>query len=397
MALPTSSIVEVTITSASTPAAPVELGQTLAIVAHDGAVSDGDRFTIGSNRQAFVSKFAADSEAVKVASAYFGASPAAKPLIIGQWNAAGGSAEKPVTVLNEVVDQQFNFVVLGAGSQDVGASPVSGGVTLSLTDFVGAGGLSAAMPDHALAFIDTHSVTAYAPLADPAVHVADAIGGADVANMAAIYVQDTEGTYAGAALAARMSAINFDAPNSLFNPKFKTLAGVEGSRDITESGLVNLRAKHCNYYSMYGSGESFFADGYMGDGSWMDTRYWQIWLRSELQNELYNLLRTRNRVTQDARGLADIKEAMNTVLERGRVNGGIAPGTLTPARLQEVITATGNPDFDPYLPRGYFTHIPPVSTLTATQRAARQAPTPVAWLTGAGAINELSVQVVFEN
>ena len=406
MALPTDSIVQVTITSASVPSAPVEIGRTLAIVARDGAVGDNDdRFTVGGSRETFAAsaKFPSGSEGLAVASAYFGASPAAKPLIIGEWNAANASTEKPVTVLNAAGDQQFNFVIMDARSQGIGATeaPVTGGVTLALTDFVGPSGVSSAIPSHALAFIDSHDANAYGAVQDPAVGVPDAIGAGDVKNMAAIYVQraagaNPKGSYAGAALAARMSAIDFTAPNSLLNPKFKTLTGVEGSNDITPAGVENLRLKHCNYYSRYGVNDSFFADGYMGDGSWIDTRYWQIWLQQELQNDLYTLLRTRNRVTQDARGLADIKQVINGVLERGRINGGIAPGTLSSERLHEVITATGNAEFDPYLPRGYYTYVPPITTLTATQRAARQAPTPVSWITGAGAINELSIQVVME-
>lgn len=113
---------------------------------------------------------------------------------------------------------------------------------------------------------------------------------------------------------------------------------------------------------------------------------------------MYNLLRqSPAKIPQTSEGVAAVQGAIERVCEQGVVNGGAAPGQLSPALAADVRAATGNEDFSGYLSTGYLVSIADPATQTQAERNTRAAPPARIWIKGSGAINFADIDITFEN
>ena len=202
--------------------------------------------------------------------------------------------------------------------------------------------------------------------------------------------------YKGIEAAALLSGINLRVSGSLTTLKFKTF-GIGTADEITPAQASELRRKRINFYANY-SGGPFYAEGVTNKpGVFADTRYFLDWLVNEVEVDMLNLLRSQGRIPLTRLGIATLKDTLVRSFERGVRNGGIAPGTVSPAMTAEIRRVTGNDDFDGMLTSGYLVNVEPVSELPQADRDAREAPAVNCYIKGSGAVHFVNIGIVFEN
>ena len=197
-------------------------------------------------------------------------------------------------------------------------------------------------------------------------------------------------------LAGRLSTVNFDGQNTLITAKFKSLPGTAPDV-LTTAQKEELDRKRVGYYTRFGP-DAIFAEGWMLNGDWIDSRYWLDWITNAIQTEVYNLLRQHpTRVPQTDSGVASITAAINRVCGAGRRNGGIAPGRVSEALAHDIRLATNNPSFDGTLTLGYLVSVGSIAGQSQGERDARMAPPISVWLKASGAIHSAEVRLIFTN
>ena len=197
-------------------------------------------------------------------------------------------------------------------------------------------------------------------------------------------------------LAGRLSTVNFDGQNTLITAKFKSLPRTVPDV-LTTAQKEELDRKRVGYYTRFGQ-DAIFAEGWMLNGDWIDSRYWLDWITNAIQTEVYNLLRQHpTRVPQTDSGVASITAAINRVCGAGRRNGGIAPGVVSEALAHDIRLATNNPSFDGTLTLGYLVSVGSIADQSQGERDARMAPPISVWLKASGAIHSAEVRLIFTN
>ena len=197
-------------------------------------------------------------------------------------------------------------------------------------------------------------------------------------------------------LAGRLSTVNFDGQNTLITAKFKSLPRTVPDV-LTTAQKEELDRKRVGHYTRFGP-DAIFAEGWMLNGDWIDSRYWLDWITNAIQTEVYNLLRQHpTRVPQTDSGVASITAAINRVCGAGRRNGGIAPGRVSEALAHDIRLATNNPSFDGTLTLGYLVSVGSIADQSQGERDARMAPPISVWLKASGAIHSAEVRLIFTN
>ena len=200
--------------------------------------------------------------------------------------------------------------------------------------------------------------------------------------------------FAGLAAAAKMSAWNLAALGAGYTLDGKILSGILPT-PLTESEQLELEGKNVSYYESVGThnrlvgGETF--------GSWADARYWIDWFQSRLQFELIRLLSVLPVVPYTDQGMQIILSKIAEVCEEGVRNGGIAPGVLSSELAGSVRQITGNSQFDGILDAGYLIYSLPVAQVSQSDRDVRRGPPISLWVKGSSAIQEIDINVNFEN
>ena len=202
--------------------------------------------------------------------------------------------------------------------------------------------------------------------------------------------------YLNMSIAARMSAVNFAAPNSLITAKFKTCPGFSADT-FTPTELSELRRKRWNYYTKF-SGDAIYAEGEtFADGGWIDVQYGLDWLTDAVEINVWNLLRRAGKVPQTDVGLMSIRAEIEQAMEEAVTNGLIAPGTVSADIVADIQTATGNVDFDGELTSGYLVHVGSLAAQSQTDRESRISPAWVVWAKGSGAIHEIDIEIRYNS
>ena len=194
--------------------------------------------------------------------------------------------------------------------------------------------------------------------------------------------------------AARLSSVNFSIPNSLITMKFKSLPGTLADI-VSTTEKTELDRKQVNHYSPV-AGVNIYQEGTTLAG-FIDVQYWLDWIVNAIQVDVFNLLRTSQRVPLTSEGIAQVKNVADGICRQGVVNGGIAPGTLSEAVSGDVRARTGNMEFSGLLSSGYLIYVPPINTLTQGQRDTRQLPPLSVWFKGSGAVHFADFALLFEN
>ena len=185
-------------------------------------------------------------------------------------------------------------------------------------------------------------------------------------------------------LLALMSSQNLGNPASIITPHLKPLPGVQPT-EITETQRVELVRKRANVYTTVG-GLPSLVGGYAGKaGSWLDAVWWLLWIKNEMEINIFNAQRASRRFNTAQLG-DTIAQVMRTAVQ----SGGAQPGGKVSASIkQDIIQTTGNYDFDGILPSGHLTWIELPSARSDLDRENRVGKFKT-WIAPADAIHEVT-------
>ena len=200
--------------------------------------------------------------------------------------------------------------------------------------------------------------------------------------------------YMAASPVARLSAVNYAAPNSVTTLKFRTLPNVSPD-GYSRSQVEALRGKNINFYVRYG-GESTYAEGVMMDGGWADEVAWLDWFVAEVERDVFGHLRRAPKVPLTNAGLQALRNTVEGPCRMGVANGGLAPNNVSDELTRVIRDTTGDQNFDGRLSAGYLIWVPPISSLSQSQRDNRELPPFKIWGKGAGAVHGFEADFTFE-
>ena len=205
-----------------------------------------------------------------------------------------------------------------------------------------------------------------------------------------------EANYQSASVAGFLSAINFSQPNSIATINLKSLPGFTPD-NLNSTERRELGRKRVNYLDSV-IGLDAYRQGWTTDERlFADSQAWLIWMEAQIQLNVFSLLRSAPAIPQTAAGVETLKATIERALEGGVRNGGIAPGTVSPAMRQDIRTTTGDDSFDGELSKGYKVFIGNLSDQTQIDRAARKAPPIKVWVKSSGAIHSVDITLIYEN
>ena len=178
------------------------------------------------------------------------------------------------------------------------------------------------------------------------------------------------GNYNSMFLAAFFAGRHLDRGGVLRNPNGSIPIGITPD-ELTQPEYDAAIGKRANIIRDRGTQYSTIIREGMStvQGMTLDNLYGQLWLKKAIGAALGNLMIGDNwlPLTETGRQLATA--AIETVLERGKRNGVIAPsGNFTSGTVARFVALTGNPAFPTFTSTGYFIFSLPVSTITAEHR-----------------------------
>ena len=167
-------------------------------------------------------------------------------------------------------------------------------------------------------------------------------------------------------LLALLSSQNLNQPGSIITPHLKSLPGARPTR-ITETQRRELERKRTNVYTTVG-GSPALVGGYTGRaGSWADAVWFLLFLKNELELSIFNAQRASRRFNT-----AILTDTVTGVMEVAVRSGGVMPGgQVNSSTKQEIISVTGNNDFDGTLVAGYLLWVEQPSARSDLDREAR--------------------------
>ena len=202
--------------------------------------------------------------------------------------------------------------------------------------------------------------------------------------------------YLSLSVAARLSGVNLSGANSLITLNLKQMPNITPDSDLTTTQINELTRKNMNYYTKFGSSSAFRDGRNLKPGIWTDVRFFLDWFVDAAQTAAFNALYSSNRIPQTPSGMATIREAIEGVCRNAIRNGGVAPGTVQPSTKADIITVTGNEEFNGFLSNGYLIHAGSLADQSQAARNNREAPQFRVWLKGSGAIHEIDIDITME-
>jgi hypothetical protein len=174
--------------------------------------------------------------------------------------------------------------------------------------------------------------------------------------------------YAAAAAAGKAMGLNTGAAGSYFTEKFKQLAGV-ATEPLSQTQVSNIEALNVNLYLSYANGSySWLEQGVQAAGVFFDEVLFLDMLASQLQTAGVNLLVSVPALPITDAGVRQLVSVLSQVCDNFKSIGFIAPSGVWNGQTVGPVTA------GTALPKGYYIYAPSVSTLTGSQRSARQFP-----------------------
>lgn len=197
----------------------------------------------------------------------------------------------------------------------------------------------------------------------------------------------TSSAYAAISAFGRLITVDFTANKSMISLMYKTEPGVVAEA-LTSPQAAALDAKRYNYYAGYDNGKYIFEAGTCCGDAYIDEIFGADWLKLRIQSDVFNAFYTNpTKIDQTDQGNNDILTVIESSLDAGVNNGLLAPGTWTSGGFGQL--ATGD-----FLPKGYYTYAPPVSTQTTGDRGARKSVSFQVAAKFAGAINTSDIAVI---
>jgi len=160
---------------------------------------------------------------------------------------------------------------------------------------------------------------------------------------------------------------------------FKTLAAVSPA-ELTVTQMQALQEANISYYTEYGN-KYITQGGKTVGGEWIDVIRFMLWLKSFMQECVYNLFVTHPKIPYTDNGIAQVQTQMVYALKRGQAMGGIAPTEYD---------EDGNP-----VP-GYTVTVPRARDLTQAERSSRELKNCKFTARLAGAIHYVEIRGVLE-
>ncbi len=193
-----------------------------------------------------------------------------------------------------------------------------------------------------------------------------------------------------AAYAGRLLCVEFEGSNTMLTMHMKDLIGIVPDTGITQTILESCKTIGADVYAYFGPLPKVFSTG---GNTFVDQIYGTQWLVFGLQVSVFNAIATTfTKIPQTEPGMAILRNAVTSVLQRAVTNGFAAPGAWNspqlfgdPAALKENV-----------LLYGWYVFSAPVNLQSQTQREERIAPLIQAAVKLAGAVQEANV-IVFLN
>ena len=202
--------------------------------------------------------------------------------------------------------------------------------------------------------------------------------------------------YKDVSIAARFSAVNFNANNSVITAKFKQLPSLKPDV-ISLTQLKELEKKRTNYYTQFATRAVYSEGTTFSDDAYIDVRYALDWFVNAIQVDIFNLLYSSGRIPQTHQGEAVIVDVINRVCVQAVANGMIAGNHVSESMKNDIILTTGNNDFDGVLANGYLIWSQPIADQPQSERNARKSTAKKVWLKSSGAIHSIEVILSLEN
>lgn len=191
--------------------------------------------------------------------------------------------------------------------------------------------------------------------------------------------------YAIASFLAKILTTNWGGSNTTITLMFKDEPLVV-SENLSTTQANAIDAKNGNVYAAYNNGQSIIQSGITPSGQYVDTVIGCDWLRGAIQSTCFNLLRAQPKIPQTDAGMHQLGTAIESVLSQAVRNGLLAPGIWTGPSFGQLTTGDT-------LSKGYYVFVPPLSSQSTTDRAARRSVSIRVAVKLAGAVQHVDVLV----
>ena len=199
---------------------------------------------------------------------------------------------------------------------------------------------------------------------------------------------DNAGAQPDVGLLALMSSQNLNNRASIITAHAKVVPGVLAS-DITPTQYEELKRKRVNVVAPVGGVSRLVGGTTSRAGYWLDAQWWLLWIKNEMQLAVWDAMGASRRLTS-----GQLTDAVTEVLEKGVRNGGIMPGGVVNATTKaDIISSTGNQEFNGTIAAGYVLWVERQSVRTASDRANRLGRFK-AWLAPSEAIHEVMGDII---
>lgn len=192
--------------------------------------------------------------------------------------------------------------------------------------------------------------------------------------------------YAVGSIFGRAFSVDFTAQNSVITLDFKQEPGIT-AETITEAFSQSLIANNCNVFVNYSNSAAILQPGVMANGGWFDVIYTTDWYANNLQTALFNALYTTpTKIPQTEAGINQLVAVAENCGAQAVTNGMLAAGVWTGPPIGSIVTGQT-------LTKGYYTYTIPLSSQSASDRAARKSPTIQQAIKLAGAVQSVNAIV----
>ena len=218
-------------------------------------------------------------------------------------------------------------------------------------------------------------------------------GGNNYSGTCCIY--DPNNSYLAWMMGGYAASLDFGAVNGRTTAAFRSQSGIAASV-TNETAAENLIANGYNYYGVYATANQNFLFFYPGSISgpfqWLDSYVNQIWLNSELQLALMELLTQIPSIPYNRAGYALIEAAALDPIYAGLNFGAFRAGvTLSQAQIVEVNNAAGLNVAPTLQTQGWYFQVQDASPQV---REARQSPPCFFWYVDGQSVQRHCAQLV---
>lgn len=246
--------------------------------------------------------------------------------------------------------------------------------------------------DDRYAFVDWDTDVTPTESTDAAASQGQLIAAADISGVCLIW---DVGPDTAAFICGAIASVNFSATNGRITFAGRSQSGL--TAQVTNDAIAqNLLANGYNFYGAYGTANQnfiwFWNGSISGPFEWLDSYINQIWLNSQFQLDLMELIQNINSIPYNAAGSALIASALQGTIQQALTFGAIRSGvTLSSSQVLEVNNAAGANIATTLQNRGWYLL---VGQATPTIRAARGTPPCTFFYTDGESVQQITLSSV---